>query len=55
MSTRPCNRENIMSVSDTIVWAFLTYGFPSGAMAGSRPCNKESIMSVSDLIIWAWT
>ena len=51
---RPCNKESIMSVADTIVWAFLTYGFPNGAMAGTRHCNRENIKSVNDTIVWAW-
>ena len=52
--SRPCNRENIMSVSDTVVWAFQTYGFPKGSMDEDQPCNLENLMSVQDMIAWAW-
>ena len=55
MSSRPCNLENLMALQDTIVWAFQTYGFPSGAMSTNRPCNLENLMALQDTIVWAWT
>ena len=49
--------EEIMSVADTVVWAFQTYGFPHGAMVGARPnyTRNEAISSVSETVVWAWT
>jgi len=52
--SRPENLENLMSVADTVVWAFQTYGSPRGSMTGTRPDNKEKITSVADTIAYAW-
>ena len=53
--SRPENLENLMSVADTVVWAFKTYGFPRCSMTGTRPDNEENITSVEDTVEWAWT
>ncbi len=45
-----------MNVANAVVWAFTTYGVPSGG-SGTRPSNtkEESIKSVAEAIVWAWT
>lgn len=56
--SRPVNtkQETLKSVADAVVWAFKTYGVPSGG-TGTRPVNSklENIKSVSDAVVWAWT
>ena len=57
MSARPANMERIMSVSNTVVWAFRTYGgIPYNAVTDRPGCTKrENIQSVNETINWLVT
>ena len=46
--------ENIMSIADAVVWAFLTYGFPRSQTSGTRPKNENNVKAVCDTIGWVW-
>jgi hypothetical protein len=52
VAARPQNIENLRSVADQAIWAFATYGYPAGMMAGARPQNLENIRSLAEQIVW---
>ena len=41
--------ENIMSVADAVVWAFLR-----SQSTGTRPKNENNVKAVCDTIGWIW-